>query len=139
MGYDLKPRNKDIGWFHFGAFSWSWMLNAGVGLVIGYGKAKDPASFSYIPDKKGRCPGYNDGYYVCADLAWAMAHAANGLVVSQHRIRKEWAAMSEDERQKAMEWNKRHKIYQEPVREDFIDLVEKFVQWAQKSHGFGIF
>ncbi len=139
MGFDLKPRNKKLDWFHFGAFSWSWMMNEGVGYIINYGKAKDPASFSYVPDKKGRCPAYSDGYYVSADLAWAMGRAALGLVSTCRRIIEEWEKLSPDERKRQEEFNKTHKLYKTPVREDFIDKVEKFGVWAQKSSGFGIF
>ncbi len=37
MGYDLRPRNKVAGDFQMGAFSWSWMMDNGVGLPVGYG------------------------------------------------------------------------------------------------------
>jgi len=139
MGFDLEPRNKKIDQFHFGAFSWSWMMNAGVGLVLGYSPSKQPAEFTYIPDKKGRCPSYNDGYYVSADLAWAMAQAAIGLTVGQRRINKEWAELEPEEREKQKERNEKLRIYKMPVREDFIEIVEKFAVWAQISRGFGIF
>ncbi len=139
MGFDLKPRNKDAGWLHIGAFTWSWMLREGVGLVIGYGPSKDPASFSYVADKQGRCPGYSDGYYVSADLARAMAMAAFGLVSSCRRVIKQWDALNPDDRKRDEEWNETYRIYTTPVRTDFIDAAEKFGVWAQKSSGFGIF
>ena len=139
MGFDLKPRNKNMDWFHMGAFSWSWMLNEGVGLVLGYGPARSPGSFSYVPDKKGRCPAYNDGYYVPADLARAMGLAALGLVASCRRIAKEWDELSEETRKRDLEWNEKHRIYKSPVRTDFVDKAENFGVWAQESKGFGVY
>ena len=138
MGFDLKPRNKKNGWLHLGAFTWSWMLSEGVGLIIGYGPSKNPASFSYIPDKKGRCPCYGDGYYVSADLAWAMGVAALSLVSGCRRVIKQWDELNPDDRKKEEEWNEKHRIYTTPVRVDFIDAAEKFGIWAQQSSGFGI-
>ena len=139
MGFSLKPRNKKLGWFEIGAFSWPWMLGEGVGYIIGYGNAKSPASFSYVPDKKGRCPAYSDGYYVSADLAWAMGQAALGLVSVYRHVAKEWDAMEPDERKEAEKVNEQLRLYRTPVRKDFIDKAENFGVWAQKSKGFGIF
>ncbi len=139
MGFDLKPRNKKLEWFHFGAFSWGWMMDEGVGYIINCGPAKDPASFSFVGDKKGRCPKYNDGYYVSADLAWAMGRAALGLASVHRHIIKEWDKLSPEKRAVDEKFNETHRIYKRPGREDFIDQVEQFGVWAQKSSGFGIF
>jgi len=138
MGYDLSSRNKEAGDFYMGAFSWSWMINAGVGLVIGTGPAKNPASYSYTPDAKGASPQTNDGYRVTAEQARMMAAAARGLVNVERFIAKEWEQMSEEDRKLDTEWNERSKIYRTPVRDDFIDKAAAFAEWAEKSGGFAI-
>jgi hypothetical protein len=138
MGYDLKPRNKIEG-FHMGAFSWGWMLNAGVGLAIGTGNAIEPASYSYIPDKRGRSPQSNDGYYVSAKKAKLMSTIARGLVQVESFKNNEWDKLSPEKQKQMQEWNDKFKIYNMPVRKDFIEKTEDFAEWAEKSGGFWIY
>ena len=139
MGYDLSPRNKDLEGFYFGAFSWTWMLEAGVGLIIGTGKGIEPASYSYIPDKLGRDPNNNNGFRVTAEQSKAMALAAQGLAVTKGYINKQWEAMSKEKRERMEETNRETRdLYTPPIREDFIEKVNAFAIWAYKSHGFSI-
>ncbi len=138
MGYDLKPRNKDLDWFGMGAFSWSWMLNAGVGLVLGQGRGIKPGEYRYIPDKKGYSPCSNDGFCVTSKQSKIMAHVARGLVSVEKGKSDEWERMTEEERKQIEEWNTRHRMYNLPVRKDFIEKAEKFAEWAEKSGGFWI-
>lgn len=122
-----------------GAFSFAWMLNEGVGLVIGCGPSMNPGEFFYLRDKQGRCPMYNDGFRVDADHARAMAMAAYGLAQKERWIAGEWAKLTPDERALKERGNKewRH-LYREPVRDDFIEKVEDFAKWAWDSGGFAI-
>lgn len=138
MGYDLKPRNKNLEWFSMGAFSWSWMLNAGVGLVIGTGNAIEPAQYSYVPDKKGASPQSNDGYYVTSKEAKTMAIVARGLVRVERFKADQWGKYSPEMQKEMQGWNGKYKTYNMPVRSDFIDKAEKFADWAEKSGGFWI-
>jgi hypothetical protein len=110
------------------------MMNAGVGLILGTGPARKPASFSYVPDAKGRCPNYNDGFRVTADESRAMAMAAAGLVRVERWVAEEWNKLSEAERADA----ERYEFYKKPVRADFIDKTQAFAEWALKSGGFSI-
>ena len=48
MGFDLRPRNK-IGTFSMGSFSYGWMMDEGVGLVVGYSKGIEPGSYLSFP------------------------------------------------------------------------------------------
>ena len=139
MGYDLKPKNKELEWFTMGAFSWSWMLDAGVGLVLGQGKGIKPATYRYIPDKKGASPCSNDGFHVTSKQAKIMAHVTRGLVSVERGKVEEWERMSEEERKQMEDWNVTRSIYNLPVRSDFIDKAEKFADWAEKSGGFRIY
>lgn len=138
MGFDLKPKKKDAGWFHMGALSWSWMLMEGVGLVIGTGPGKDPATFSYIPDAKGRCPNYNDGFEVSNAQAKMMAVAARGLVSVCRAVTAKWDEIPEPQRGETLKRNESLKLYKNPVRSDFIDKDEAFAEWAEKSGGFSV-
>ncbi len=140
MGYDLIPRNKKLDSFHFGMFSWGWMLDQGIGLIIGTGKAIRPAGYSFIPDKLGRDPNHNDGFRVTAEQARAMALAASGLASVKNFINKEWEDMPEGTQAKMKEGNERfgHNIYNTPVSEDFITKIKAFAEWAYNSQGFAI-
>ncbi|MDY7043620.1 hypothetical protein RVS70_05315 [Virgibacillus sp. M23] len=138
MVYDLKPKNEELDWFSMGAFSWSWMLDAGVGLVLGQGKGIKPATYRYIPDENGASPRSNDGYYVDEEKAKIMAQVARGLVSVERGKTDEWNAMSEEEREQIDKWSLRSNIYNLPIREDFVDKAEKFADWSEKSGGFEI-
>jgi hypothetical protein len=122
-----------------GAFSFGWIMDSGVGLVIGYAPSVEPAQFTYQYDKNGKCPMYNEGYRVDAEHAKAMAMAAVGLVTTQKYIRNEWDRMSPEEREEKERGNKewRH-LYREPVRDDFIEEAKKFAEFAWESGGFTI-
>ena len=138
MGYDLKPRNKELEWYSMGIFSWSWMLNKGVGLVIGTGYAIKPAQYSYIADKRGASPQSNDGYYVTSKQAKIMAVVARGLVSVEKFKVQQWNEYTPEIQKQMQDWNDKHKLYNMPVREDFINKVENFAEWAEKSGGFWI-
>jgi hypothetical protein len=140
MGYDLYPRNKKLESFHMGAFSFSWMLDEGVGLVIGCGPSMNPGEFFYCSDEQGRCPMYNDGFRVDAEHARAMSLAAYGLAAKERWIAGEWAKLTPDERAEKERANKEFKkdLYRPAVRDDFIDKAEKFAAWAWESGGFAI-
>jgi hypothetical protein len=138
ISFDLYPRNRELEPFRFGSFSWSWMLEKGVGLVLKTGRSIEPGRYRYVPDKQGRDPNQNDGYYVNSKLAKMMAHVARGLASVERGKHDEWNKMTEGERSSIKEWNERLKIYNLPVREDWIEKVEKFADWADKSGGFKI-
>jgi hypothetical protein len=152
MGFDLKPNNEEAGSFHMGAFSFPWMLGAGVGLVIGYGKLEG-ASFVYDPREVthknedtgethtfATSPNCNDGYPVTAEEAMAMAHAAHGLVNVERYVRRMWDERPAEERARieAMRFDDPRRPRM-PVREDFIEKVEQFSEWVAKSGGFEIY
>lgn len=139
MSYDLVPRNKELEPLYFGAFSWSWMLRAGVGLVIGTGDSIVPASYRYMPDKRGRDPNSNDGFHVTSKQAKLMAEVAKGLLSVEYGKHKEYEEASAAERER---WDAPGSLgtglYHLPVRKDFLEKVERFVEWAPKSGGFWI-
>lgn len=136
MGYSLYPRNKKLESMKFGAFSWSWMLDAGVGLPAGHMKGREPASFRYAPDKKGRCIMYNDGFRVDAFTAKAMAASARTVASAYRAINREWDELTPERRESQQ---RMPDIYRLGVREDFIEKAEKFAEWAEKSQGFGVY
>lgn len=143
MGADLKARNPAIGWYSTGGFSWSWMLDSGVGLPIGCGRGPC-GQFIYTP-RTGigggpSCPYYNDGFPVTADEARAMARAAWGLVAIERHTREAWEALDAAERARIealpyRDWERERRV---PVRVDFVDKAEAFAWWAWASGGFRI-
>lgn len=136
MGFDLYARNKEAGDFHMGAFSWTWMLDAGVGLPVGYGPGFSPGTFVFAGRPDGLCVGYNDGARVTAKEARQMAQIARWVADHQDRLHNLWMQEPED-RRKAMT-DDPHRIYEPPVRRDFVEKVRAFADWADKSGGFRV-
>jgi len=136
MGYDLIPRNKKIKSLCIGAFSWPVMLDMGIGLIISTGPAMRPAAYSYIPDKKGRDPNSNDGFYVNSDQAKAMSMVADGLICVNKFIMREWDKLSEEDKKQY----EKYEFYKKPkiIKEDFYNLLERFSEFAKNSQGFYI-
>lgn len=131
MGFDLYARNKEAGDFHMGAFSWSWMLAAGAGLPVGYGPGFSPGTFVFAGRKDGLCVGYNGGARVTAKEARQMAQIARWIADHQDRLHNLWMQEPE-ERRKAMT-DDLHRIYDPPVRRDFVERIRAFADWADKS------
>ena len=136
MGFDLYPRHKKAGNFHAGAFSWHWMLNAGVGLAVGYGEGYSPAHFVYEKRADGLCIGYNDGARVTAKEAKQMAQLARWV----HRHQKALAECFDREPEvRKNEMLQNHTgLYKLPVREEFVSKLLSFADWAEKSGGFTV-
>lgn len=134
MGFDLTPRNKAAGDFSMGAFSWAWMLDAGVGFPVGYGPGPSPGSFVYRPRPDGLCVGYNDGARVTAAEAKQMAQLARWIADYQDDLYAEF--MKEPEARR--EHMRSTPMYTVPVRRDFVEKVRAFADWAVKSGGFRI-
>lgn len=136
MGFDLRPRNKAAGDFSIGAFSWPWMLEAGVGLPLGYGKGFSPGQFLTSNRKDGLCVAYNDGAHVSAAEAKQMAQLARWVADFHDSKHAMWADLPEIERER-MGAN-RDGLYSLPVRQDFIEKTRAFAAWAVMSGGFRV-
>lgn len=139
MGYDLYAKNKDAGEFHFGAFSWPWLLDAGVGLAIGQGPGFSPASYFYQPDRKGRDPMSNDGFHVKAADAKLMARLARVVVDLEKNRAEAFDKLPTETKAELSSFGSRTAhIYKMPVRDDFRQKALEFADWAEKSGGFTI-
>ena len=134
-GFDLRPRNK-IGTFSMGSFSYGWMMDEGVGLVVGYSKGIEPGSYLCEERPDGLDLMHNDGAKVTAKEAKDMAKMARLIVSNQERLHQYFDTLSEDQRKRYQE-NKNH-LYKLPVRKDFIEKVKNFADWAEKSGGFKV-
>lgn len=137
MGMDLTARNKEIGEFHWGAFGWSWMLAEGVGLPVGHFAGLSAGEFIFLERPDGRSLGYNDGAKVSSKEAKEMAKVARWIVAKQRAMYQQYQSRSESERESMRE--DRHKLYTLPVRQDWVDHLEKFADWAEKSGGFRVY
>ena len=136
MGFDLKPQKKDVGYHHMGAFSWSWMLNSGVGLVLGTGPGITAGQFVCRERPDGLNPHCNDGAKVTAKEAQQMVQIARWVADHQDALYDVW--MSEpEERRKQMD-DSPSGLYNHPVRRDFVEKIRAFADWAEKSGGFEI-
>lgn len=136
MGMDLYPRNKDAGDFHWGAFGWSWMLAEGVGLPVGHFPGLAPGEFIYNGRPDGKSLGYNDGARVTAKEAKQMAMMARWIAAKQRAMQQQFESRPEKE-QAAMRED-RFKLYTLPVRQDWVEKLDRFADWAEKSAGFRV-
>lgn len=136
MGMDLYARNKAAGDFHWGAFGWSWMLAEGVGLPVGHFPGLAPGEFIYNDRPDGKSLGYNDGARVSAKEAKDMAKMARWIAAKQRAMTQSFESRSAEE-QAAMRED-RFKIYTLPVRQDWVEQLDKFADWAEKSGGFRV-
>ena len=124
MGYDMRPRNKELGDFHFDIFSWPELLSQ---CCFIWPFFHNGFKWYYVDgvDERFKFEDQypliitNDGFYVTADEAHIMARMTRNFVVIQRSIKDE------------DEWPK-------SIREDFVDRYEKFADWAEKSRGFWI-
>jgi hypothetical protein len=136
MGFDLYARRKDVDSFRMGAFSWHWMLDAGVGLPLGYGKGYTPGKFVYKDRKDGLCIGYNDGARVTSKEAKQMAEIAEWIADYQDTLHECYQREPEEDRQRMESDNSG--LYKLPARRDFIEKMRRFAEWARTSGGFRV-
>lgn len=139
MGYDLNPRNKKLDSFHFGAFSWSWMLKCGVGWILGTGDGWAPGQYVEVSRPDGKSVNMNDRARVTGAEAKEMARFCRHLVRYQRTLRGLYEKEPADRRaeMEAVGLSTRG-LYNLPVRTDFVDKVEAFADWAEKSGGFTV-
>jgi hypothetical protein len=143
MSYDLIPRNKKVSEITFGASLWPIMLQeTGMGYVLGYGAGRTPTTYVYKPQKKGGSPASNDGYKVSSTQAKAMAMVARGFISVKEYINKEWLELSEEKREVEKKftdsWSGNRPIYLPETGQHFLDQLNKFADFAEKSEGFRI-
>lgn len=136
MGYTLKPRHRAVSDFDAGGFSWPWMLDAGVGLPLGYGKAFVPGQYVARNRKDGLCVSANDGARISASEAKQMAQIARWVADLQDSLYAEWEKMPASEQQRMRD--DRTRLYTLPVRRDFVEETRAFADWAEKSGGFRV-
>lgn len=123
-----------------GAFCWHWMLEAGVGLPLGYGKGIKPSQFVYRPRKDGLCIGYNDGAIITAKEARTMAKVARWVSDYHQLLWEIWEKMPAKERENiTQKTDAGASYYLIPIRKDFIERAKEFADWAEKSKGFRIY
>ena len=87
MGFDLLPRRpaRAPGPFHFNNAGWQRLMDSPVGVVIGTQPAQEPGRYHFAPDRKRRSPRRNEGYYVTAPQARAMAAVMREWIGSKTR------------------------------------------------------
>lgn len=141
MGYDLIPRKKTVQPFSMGAFSWIWMLEQGCGLPFKSGPGPSPGSYVYNvePGKgimsKGNLIHSNDGVYITSKEAKQMACLAGWIADYWTTFNSHFSHLPEQDKRRIMD---SPSIYRRPVREDFIEKVRAFSEWAPKSGGFRV-
>ena len=83
MGFDLKPRNRKVDWFHCNIYGYLFLMaTVGSGRAIGLEHFEN-GGYTYIPDRNGYDPVCNDGYYVTAGQARDMADIVDKWLCNQ--------------------------------------------------------
>lgn len=135
MSYDLTPKKKDVEELRIGAFTWPIMLQeTGMGYILGYGKNITPGSYVYQQGNYGS-PVSNDGYKVTAFEAKAMAKAARGYISVKKFINNQYDEISKEKRN---QYESYKDLYIQPTGVDFLNAIEEFADFAEKSGGFTI-
>lgn len=137
MGFDLRPRNKNLNTFTMGSFSYGWMMDSPVGWVVGYSKGITPTSYIAYVREDGCDLMSNDGGRVSAKEAKQMARMARLLAENQKQLHNHFDKLDEVTK-KIYEENKDNR-YHLPVRKDFIEKIEAFADFAEKSGGFRVY
>lgn len=132
MGFDLTPVNKKAGDLTIGAFSWSLMLDKGIGLPLRCGKGFRPGQFVY----SGRCLYANDGARITQEEACEMAMIAEWLADYQDVLRACYDKVPQDQRAE-MEKNNTG-LYNIPAAPEWCAKLREFAKWARKSRGFRV-
>ena len=137
MGFDLRARNRDLDRFHF--IGWTWFLSQGAGLLLQRGPWTHKAGRCVWSDRMGRIVDHNDGYYVSANKARLLAEMARTLAASWRIINQEFPDL-QDRYGKPLNPNSypQENMYNYPVRKDYLENLDQFAEWSEKSMGFGV-
>jgi hypothetical protein len=159
MSYDLKALNPALPderrYFHFGAFSWSPLLEACGYLWPCLSKGGHWYCVWGADPRMPKGDNYprllsNDGFIVTADEAKIMARVARNFVLVQRSLPEENrgagtpATQMRFERQDVEAMLLRAMTDAEPnpwpvkIRDDFTEKYAQFAEWADQSGGFEI-
>jgi hypothetical protein len=138
MGYDFTPKNTDAGSFRMGAFLFPHFLEQ-CGAYFLCIQQPYGAKYFFVSGIDERMPegdNYprlisNDGFPVTEEEAKVLARIARNYVTIQRSLEDQ----PEDDyflKPVAMQpWPRK-------IREDLVDHLEKFADWAEQSGGFEI-
>lgn len=150
MGYDFRPKNKAAGDFALGAFTWPVLLEAAGYLFPSiHSGGQYYAVTDTDPRFRGDYPGIlaNDGFKVTADEARILARIARNFVAIQRSLPEEHRSqelmhkaggITRDDLIAALTGPGKPAVWPAKVRDDFVEKVEQFAAWAEKSGGFEI-
>ena len=137
MSFDLRPSNKKVSTYCMGSSCYFWMMDNGVGMVVGYGKGIEPGSYIFHKRKDDNNLMYNDGAKVTAREAKEMSKIALRLSDYQDMLYNEFEKLDEKTKK---EYQKNEKgYYNLPIRRDFVENIRAFSEFAQKSGGFRVY
>ncbi len=153
MGYDLSPKNEDVEAFHFGAFSWGALMEQCSYVWPAAFKGGQWFCVFGVDERLGKDYPLlisNDGFEVTAEEACIMARLARNYVTVQRQLGPEFESGALMDKpggigredllgalSKAVH-GQRDEPWPRKIREDFVDLFERFADWAPKSGGFEV-
>lgn len=142
MGYNLIPKNKEIKSISIGAFHWPFVLQeTGMGYVLGYGAGRAPGTYVYSSGNNGS-PVSNDNYKVSSKEAKAMAMVGRGFLSVQKFVNKEWTDFFPDDEERKKQTETKgfngSLLYRQEMGKKTLELIEKVVEFIEKSNGFTI-
>lgn len=136
MGYDFSPKNEEAGSFHMGAFLWPHFLEqCGAYFICIQGSAK----YFFVSGVDERMPAEdkyprlisNDGFPVTEEEAKVLARIARNYVIIQQHLEEQEDDDDIFKPEYLRPWPRK-------VRDDWVELLEKFAAWAEQSGGFEI-
>jgi hypothetical protein len=139
MGYDFSPVNEEAGGFHMGAFLWPHFLEQCGAYFIcisqpGGGKWFFIAGVDERMPEQDKYPRLhsNDGFPVTEEEAKVLARIARNYATIQRNLEDQ--SKEEDDFLKPAY----QQIWPRKIREDWVDRLEQFADWAEQSGGFAI-
>ena len=134
MGYDLYPTNENLESFQFGAFSWTHLLEQ-CGSYFACTQ-HGPQWYCVWEQDKRMGDDYpmilsNDGFPVTAEESLVLARIARNYAAMQRTLDASHTLTDVSLPDFAKPWPRK-------IREDWVDLFERFAEWSEQSGGFEI-
>lgn len=138
MGYDMKPKNEGQKYFHMGAFLWPHFLEQCGAYFLCLNKGPKYYYVTGIDERMPQGDTYpalisNGGFPVTEEEAKVLARIARNYAVIQRHLPEQ----PEDD--DALFKPEFMQPWPRKVRDDWVDTLEAFASWAEKSGGFEIY
>jgi len=143
--YQLVPRKKNLPSFAIQDYFYIKMFELGVGFPIAAGSGLQRGSLAYAHDNANRNPFQHEGYYITQSQSQAMALVAEGIRILRYGMKEQWDHFTDQEKGKiTSDWIDVPYLWRgliilnESLQNEFLNLLQRFYDFAMKSGGFWI-